>query len=241
MPRKKTSKTKSEMKKSLRADVYNTRGQVVSKIKLPEQVFGRKVDPFLLAQAVRVYLGNQRSGTRAAKTRSQVTGSTRKIYRQKGTGRARHGDIKAPIFVGGGVAHGPKKTNYHFSFPKKMKNLALRGALTYKFQSGNLKFVNNLSDLPQKTKNMADFLKSLKLTSKDKLYASTLIVTDKVLHNVYLSGRNIPNLTVTPVNQLNTYQVLKNQYLVVAKDAVDLISSKKDKQKETKKSTSGKK
>ena len=125
---------KVEKKSKLSLSVYGIDGKEQKTIELPKDVFAATENKSLLAQAVRVYLVNQRQGNVKVKTRSEVIGSTRKIYRQKGTGKARHGAIKAPIFVGGGVAHGPKQKEYNLKFNKKEKKLALYGALSSKLK-----------------------------------------------------------------------------------------------------------
>lgn len=211
---------------SLTANVYNLKGVVTGKITLPKEIFAVKVSPNLLATAVRVHLANQRAGTHKTKTRSEVVGSTRKIYRQKGTGRARHGDIKAPIFVHGGVAHGPRPRDYSLKFPQKMKKLALKGALTDKLTTDSIKIIKNLPEIAPKTKNMFNLLKNLKLTGTNDKNVSILLVTDKVRQNVYLSGRNITDFTILPYNQLNTYEVLKNRNLILMKEIFDPIRTK---------------
>ena len=145
----------------LRADVYNTQGKVVSKIGLPKEVFGAKVNNSLMAQAVRVYLANQRMGTASTKNRGEITGSTKKIWRQKGTGRARHGSRKAPIFVGGGVAFGPRTRDYSLKIPKKMKKAALFSALSFRQNNREIKVVTGLENISPKTKFMAQVIKKL--------------------------------------------------------------------------------
>src|SRR3990170_8751536 len=137
MPRQ-ISKQNSKEKK-LQAILFNIDGESVGKISLPPEIFAYKVGPKLLAQAVYIHLANQRAGTRSTKTRSQVTGSTRKIYRQKGTGRARHGDITAPIFVGGGIVGGPKPRDYSANMNKKQKRKALFISLSEKAKRGEVR------------------------------------------------------------------------------------------------------
>src|SRR5581483_3879222 len=123
----------------LSASVYDLKGKAIGRVTLPSEVFGVEENPHLLAQAVRVYLANQRQGTVSTKTRGEVQGSTRKIYRQKGTGRARHGGIRAPIFVHGGIVFGPKPREFSLSMPQKMRRLALFTALSGKVKDGELK------------------------------------------------------------------------------------------------------
>lgn len=214
----------------LKTDLYSDKGDKVGKIALPKEVFGVKINQSLLAQAVRVYLENQRQGTRKAKTRGETRGSTRKIYRQKGTGRARHGDIKAPIFVGGGVAHGPRVKDFHLDFSQKMKKLALYNALTQSFQSNKIKIINNLDKLTPKTKEMFNFLKNMSIIDKTKkVQKSTLLVVDKTDNNLYLAGRNLPFFEISQVSQLNPYQILNSNTLLFLKNALDYFNPKKDK------------
>ena len=222
----KIKKSNTGKTKELKTDIYNIKGEKTGKFSLPENIFSAKVNPVLLAQSVRVYLTNQRSGTRKAKTRAEVNHSGRKIYRQKGTGRARHGSIKAPIFIGGGVAHGPKLKDYQLNLSKKMRRLALYGALTHKYQTDSIKFINHLNEFPSKTKKMVEFLENLKLLEDKKKKSSLLLVTDKIRHEVVLSGRNLPYLSITPVNQLNTYEVLRNNVLLMEKNTVDILQGK---------------
>ncbi len=161
MPRKKITKTKkTEVKQAvnLKTDVYNLKGDIVGKTTLPTEIFDVKINPQLISQAIRTYQVNNRLGTVSTKTRSEVAGSTRKIYRQKGTGRARHGSITAPIFIGGGVAHGPKPYDYSLKWPQKMKQAALFGVLTDKFQNGAVKIVRGLEKIELKTKSMSAYV-----------------------------------------------------------------------------------
>src|SRR5579885_383385 len=137
---------------NLLIDVYGIDRKVSGKVSLPHVIFGEKVNKQLLAQAVRVYLANKRQGTVSTKTRGEVDGSTRKIYRQKGTGRARHGSVRAPIFVHGGVVHGPKPRDYSLNLPKKMRRKALFSALSAKLQDGQIKVVAGFEKLEPKTK-----------------------------------------------------------------------------------------
>ena len=227
MPRKKPV-TRNDLDKTvLKTDVFNLQGNKIAKITLPSEIFGVPVNPQLLAQAVRIYLANQRAGTHKVKTRSETSGSTRKIYRQKGTGRARHGDIKAPIFVGGGIAHGPKIRNYSLNFPYKMKTKALFQALTQKFNSDSVKIVMDFNGFPPKTKEMAKFLTSFNLFNKKKdKFTKTLLVTDKVNREVFLASRNLQNLSVTPVNQLNTYEVMKATNVILMKKVIESLREK---------------
>lgn len=236
MPKKITS---TEKKDNLNINVYDISGQVTGKMQLPEEIFGVKVNTSLLAQAVRIYLVNQRSGTRKAKTRSEVAGSTRKIYRQKGTGRARHGDIKAPIFKGGGIAHGPKPKDYALSLSQKMRKLALMGALTQKFQNGEIKIISGLESVKSKTKVMWEVLKNLNYIGKTgDLKEKILLITPRKLENLLLAGRNLRNFSLIPVNLINTYEILNHKNIIFIKEAVSLLrnflSAGNDKHEENK-------
>lgn len=220
MPKKNIREIQKEKTEHLQTAVYDLKGTVVGKIKLNNSIFGVEVSPALLAQTVRVYLANQRSGTHQAKTRGEVIGSTRKIYRQKGTGRARHGSRKAPIFVGGGVAHGPRVRDYSLSLPKLMRKKALLGALSQQYQSANLLVVDGLKSLAIKTKELNLVLKNLKLADDLKKTGRILLITDLNDKNLYLSGRNIENLTIRDVKNINTYEVLRSQKLVFMKESL---------------------
>ena len=143
----------------LTVDVYDTRGKVVEKMHLPKDIFGVDVNQQLIAQAVRVYLANKRQGTVSTKTRGEVTGSTRKIYRQKGTGRARHGSIRAPIFVHGGLVFGPKPRDYSMKFPKKMRKQRSHQRFLTNSQKGRSLYSQDSQKSSRKQKLWSQFLK----------------------------------------------------------------------------------
>ena len=145
-------------------NVYNTKAKKIGRVQLPKEIFEAKINKILMAQAVRVYLANQRKARAKTKDRSQVRGSGRKIYRQKGTGRARHADRYAPIFVGGGRAHGPQGLSpRHLKMPKKMRRLALFSALTSQLKEKKITVIDDLTKIEPKTKEMAKILKNFKL------------------------------------------------------------------------------
>lgn len=225
MPRKISNTSSKKTKPALEADVYNIEGKTVSKILLPKEIFAAKSSPQILSQAIRVYLANQRSGTVSTKSRGQITGSTRKIYRQKGTGRARHGDIKAPIFAGGGIAHGPHPQDYSLEFPKKMKKQALFAALTDKHAEKKLIIVRGLEKLSIKTKKLNQVLADVKLTEKGHKPNKILLASDKYNKNLYLSGRNIENLTVREAQLLNPYDILAHSHLLMMEEAIEALSN----------------
>lgn len=210
-------------------DVFDVKGKVVGKTSLPKEMFAAKVNSVLMAQAVRVYLANQRKGTASTKTRGEVTASTRKIYRQKGTGRARHGGISAPIFVGGGIAFGPKPRDYSLNLPKKMKRQALASALTSKAKDQAIKVVEGLEKLGPKTKGMYQTLKNV-AGEKEKGTRKILLVIPGKVENVQRSARNIEGVTIRPANLLNTYEVLNNATLLFMKDAIQKLEETWNKQ-----------
>jgi large subunit ribosomal protein L4 len=214
-----TSKPVKATKKTdaLHAEVYDVTGKVIETIALSEKIFGVKSNPRLVAQAVRVYLANQRVGSASTKTRGEVEGSTRKIYRQKGTGRARHGGIRAPIFVHGGIAHGPKPKDFSLDLPKKMKRAALFVALTEKAKTGTIKVLSDLQKIEPKTKPMAELLSKMELSGKRK---KTLLVLDTKHENIIRSVRNIENVTYEYARQLHTYEVMQYQSIIFMKDAL---------------------
>lgn len=216
----KKSHAKAPRASTLTASVYDTKGKVVGKVTLPAEIFNVPENPKLLSQAVRVYMSNQRQGTLSTKTRGEVRGSTRKIYRQKGTGRARHGGIRAPIFVGGGVALGPRPRDFSLNFPQKMKRLALFNALSSKLRDGEIKILANLEKIQPKTKIMAKVLKTLDANGK------TLLITPggfKDFENIYKSARNIQGVKILTAVTLNTYEVLDNNKIILMKDSIDQI------------------
>jgi large subunit ribosomal protein L4 len=209
-------------KSGLTLAIYNIDGKQEKTIELPKKVFSVSANPNLLAQSVRVYLTNQRQGNVSVKTRGQVTGSTRKIYRQKGTGKARHGPIKAPIFVGGGVAHGPKQKNYHLKFNKKEKKIALFGVLSKKLKEKKIfGLVDQALTIKSKTKIFVNFLTQLKLLSE-----SNLVILPKMeQNNLILAMRNIPGVTFVEVNSLNPYIILKNNNLIIIEKALEVFNN----------------
>jgi len=169
-----------------------------------------------MAQAVRVYLVNQRQGTASTKTRGEVAGSTRKIYRQKGTGRARHGAIKAPIFVGGGIAMGPRPRKFELKLSKQMRRKALFSALSFKLEEEKVSAVD-AAVLTGATHEIYNLFKTLKLTNKkgaDKI----LFVADN--QGAIRASANIKGVRIIPAHSVNTYEVLNSNYLILAKDSI---------------------
>ncbi len=207
------AKAKAGKETGTRISVVGIDGKAAGSITLPSELFGAKINRQLMAQAVRVYLANQRGGHASTKTRGEVEGSTRKIYKQKGTGKARHGAIRAPIFVGGGIVFGPRPRDYSLAFPQKMRKVALASALTSQLKKQNVFVVSGLSEA-KKTKVVAGALTAIGATRK------TLLVTPKESAVVVRAGRNIEGVDILPVSDLNTYSVLMHSKLVFMKEAV---------------------
>lgn len=207
---------------SIKVDVVGIDGASKGKLSLSEEVFGVEPNKVLIAQAVRVYLANQRQGNASTKTRSEVTGSTRKIYRQKGTGRARHGALKAPLFVGGGVAHGPHPHDFSLKFPTKMRKAALISALSEKAQSGFISVVD--AEFSGKTKEFAKLLKNIELKPQGKI-TKILFIVDKN-ENASRAAHNISNLEVVTASTLSTYGVFLNRNIIFLKNAVEELTKR---------------
>ena len=196
--------------------VYNMSGAEVGTIDLSDDIFGIEASEHAMHMAVVQYLANERQGTQWAKTRSEVRGGGRKPWRQKGTGRARQGSIRAPQWTGGGVVFAPKPRDYSFKLNKKFKRLALKSALSTKCQEEKIIVVDELNLSEVKTKEMVKVLANIKAEK-------TLIVMDGSNKNVMLSARNIPNVKTAGVNTINVYDLLKHDTLVLTKDAVAKI------------------
>lgn len=204
-------------KLNLSVALFDNTGKAKGTVKLPEAVFGGKINPVLMAQAVRVYLANQRMGAAVTKTRGEVDGSTRKIYRQKGTGRARHGGIRAPLFVGGGIAHGPKKKDYSLDLPVKMRKAAVVSALSSMARNGKVVVVAGMETL-KKTKQAAAALQGMGLEAK-----KTLVVTPGYQEAVLKAVRNIDRAKVAGSNMLTTYDVLNGGTVIVMQEALETL------------------
>ncbi len=203
----------------MKLDVLDITGKKKDKITLPKEIFGVKINPHLLAQAVRVYLSNQRQAHPKTKTRGEVKTSHRKIWRQKGTGRARHGSKNAPIFVGGAISHGPRgNQNYKKKMPKKMRRLALFNALTSKLKAKEIILVDGLQSTQPKTKEMLKILEALVPS-----FSKILIILPQKIKPINQSTKNIPQVSTSLVNNLNTYQVLDAGTLVFTKESIEKL------------------
>lgn len=204
---------------TLSVPVLDVSGKEKQTVKLPEELFGAKVNKPLLAQAVRVFLANQREGSASTKTRGEVTGSTKKIYRQKGTGRARHGGIRAPIFVGGGITFGPKPRAHTMSLPKNMRRAALASALTQQLKNGNIVIVDGFESLEPKTKLMAEVFKQIGTTK------NVLFVVAKESQLVLRSVRNIDYVDSISTAQMHAYAALSHRKIVFMKPAISELTA----------------
>jgi large subunit ribosomal protein L4 len=198
----------------VKAEVYDINGEVVEQIELSEAIFALPLNGAVVHQAMVRQLANERQGTASAKTRGEVIGSTRKLYRQKHTGRARRGDIKSPLLRGGGVAFGPKPRSYRQSMPKKMRRLALKSVLSAKVREGNMRLVRELDFQEPKTKDMVNVLSSLGID------ASALIVTAQSTPNVTKSAANLTDVKVVPSALINVVDLLSYEMLVATVPAV---------------------
>ena len=196
--------------------VYNIEGKKVGSIELNDAVFGVEVNEHLVHMAVVNQLANNRQGTQSAKTRSEVSGGGRKPWRQKGTGHARQGSTRSPQWTGGGVVFAPKPRDYSFKMNKKEKRAALCSALSSKVAESQIIVLDEFKLDEIKTKKFVEVMNNLKASK-------ALVVLEGENKNVVLSGRNIPTVKVTATNEINTYDVLKYETLVVTKAAVEKL------------------
>ncbi len=203
----------------MEVSVLNINGQETGrKVSLNESIFGIEPNDHVLYLDVKQYLANQRQGTAKAKERSEVSGSTRKLGRQKGGGVARRGDINSPVLVGGGRVFGPKPRDYRFKLNKKVKVLARKSALAYKAQENAVIVVEDFNFEAPKTKDFVNITKNLKVEGK-----KTLLVLPEVDKNVYLSARNLQRAEVMTANTINAYKVLNAEVLVVTEKSLQTI------------------
>jgi large subunit ribosomal protein L4 len=197
--------------------VLNLRAESVGEIELVDDVFGAEVNEPLLYEVLKAQLASKRSGSANTKTRSEVAGSSKKIYKQKGTGQGRHGSIRAPNFVGGGQQHGPKPRSYAYRPPAKMRAGALRSALSLKLKEGRLTIVDAFAFDEVKTKTLANALAALKVAK------GSLIVDQKDNEKLRLSARNLETHQVLPPEGVNLYDLLRHEHLVLTRTAVDAL------------------
>lgn len=199
--------------------VLNKSGEDTGKkAQLSENIFAIEPNDHAIYLDVKQIMANRRQGTHKSKERNEITGSRKKIKRQKGTGTARAGDIKSPIFRGGGRVFGPKPRDYSFKLNRKVKKLARRSALSYKVKDNAMKIVENFNLEQPKTKTIAEF--QAKINETDK---KMLLVIDKPDRNIYLSSRNIPGFMVLPVDEINTYDIMNAQTIIFFEGSLDKL------------------
>ncbi|OGD86452.1 50S ribosomal protein L4 [Candidatus Curtissbacteria bacterium RIFCSPHIGHO2_01_FULL_41_11] len=189
-------------------------GKSVGTVVLPKEIFGQTTNKQLLATAIRVYKTKSIKNTAHTKTRGEVRGGGKKPWRQKGTGNARAGSIRSPLWVGGGTTFGPRYREAKLTLPQKMRRKALIHALSQKAKDGDINIISNLEKISTKTKPVANLLKKLNAQK------NTLLIISSKNDNVKLATRNIQSLTVEPVSNINAYQVLQNNNLLISKEAL---------------------
>ena len=205
-------KTKKTQAGEISVPYFASSGEKKGNVSLPNEIFGQKPNKQLLAQAVRVYLSNQRSAKAKTKGRGEVSRTTKKVYRQKGTGGARHGARSAPIYVGGGIAHGPRGIeNYELSLPRSMRKRALISALSAKAQMGAVAVVD-LDKIGTKTGKLAKIIKQIGMSGPVVVYHAN--------KDLYRAARNIDEASFVTTSEVNTYQVMAGQSLTLTKDAI---------------------
>ena len=202
----------------LQEPVVDLNNNVVGNVDLDEKIFGQPVNEALLHEAVTLALNNQRQGTHSTKTRSFVSGGGKKPWKQKGSGRARSGSSRSPVWVGGGIVFGPHPRDYSYSMPRKKGRLALCSALASKLKDKNLTILDTFGIKDGKTREVVSLLRRLKVSG------STLIVCDSQNEMVYRGGRNLPGVAVMDVVQINVYDLLKYKNLVITKDGVEKVA-----------------
>ncbi len=199
--------------------VYDQEKNVVGEIELPDEIFGVEIKPEILHFVVRAHLANSRVGTASVKTRSTISGGGRKPWRQKGTGRARVGSIRSPIWRGGAVIHGPQPRDYSFKVNKKIKKLALKMALTSKLKNEELLVVDKIVTGSPKTKEFVQIKNKLELKK-------ALIVLPEKDNNLFLASRNVPDVKVIGPESLNIYEILKYENLVITPEIVETLKQR---------------
>lgn len=200
--------------------VYNQQGQDTGRrVNLNDEVFAIEPNEHALYLDVKQYLANQRQGTHKSKERSEVSGSTRKLHKQKGGGGSRIGDINSPVLVGGGRVFGPRPRDYRFKLNKKVKQLARKSALTYKVQENQIIVVENFTFEAPKTKNFINLAKNLKVEGK-----KVLLISENADKNVSLSARNVPGANVMTASDINTYAILNNKAIILTESGLDVIN-----------------
>ncbi|HEY4544393.1 MAG TPA: 50S ribosomal protein L4 [Tissierellaceae bacterium] len=200
-----------------KVNLYSMSGDMVEEIQLSEDIFGIEPNEHVVYEVVKNHLANKRQGTQSVKTRAEVRGGGRKPWRQKGTGRARHGSTRSPIWVGGGVTFAPKPRDYSYKLPKKVKRLAMKSVLSSKVASGELVVVENIDLETPKTKE------ALKVLSNFELGRKALIVTVGKNENLVKGTKNLSNVNTTVFENLNVYDILNHESLVLTREALEKV------------------
>lgn len=204
----------------MQVDVLNIKGEKTGRtLELPDDIFGIEPNDHVMYLAVKQYQAAQRQGTHKVKTRAEVQGSSRKLHKQKGTGGSRKGNIRNPLYKGGGTIFGPKPHSYDFKLNKKVKDLAKMSALSYKTKNNSLVIIEDFHFEEPKTKQVADALKNLQLTDK-----KTLVVVDEFNDNLFLSLRNLPKVESTVLADMNTYDIVHADILVLTENAAKIFT-----------------
>ena len=200
--------------------VHNLSGNAVGEIELSDAVFDATVNEAVLYDVLKAQLASKRKGAASAQTRAEVTATKRKMYKQKGTGNARHGSRRAPIFVGGGTVHGPKPRDFGYRPPRKMRLGALKGALSLKLREGQLRIVEDFELTEIKTKKLVEVLGKLEVAT------GALIVDGKDNDNLRLSARNLQKHSVLPPEGVNLYDLLRHEHIILTKGAVEALEER---------------
>jgi large subunit ribosomal protein L4 len=204
----------------MQLDILNSKGDKTGRtVELPEEIFGIEPNDHVIYLAVKQYLGAQRQGTHKVKTRAEVQGSSKKLHKQKGTGGARKGNLRSPIYKGGGTIFGPKPHKYDIKLNRKVKDLAKMSALSYKAKDNNIIVLEDIQMDAPKTKSFTAVLKSLNMGRKKSLF-----VIPEYNDNFYLSLRNVPGANGTVISDMNTYDILNANVLVLSESAAKLFS-----------------
>ena len=205
----------------MKADVYNISGQATGRtIELPDAIFGIEPNEHVIYLAVKQYLANRRSGTHKTLEKSELSGSSRKLHKQKGTGGSRKGSIKSPLFKGGARIFGPRPRTYDFKLNKKVKSLAKCSALSTKAAGNGIKIIEDFSFETPKTKEYTNFLKAFGLENK-----KSLLVIPELIDNIYLSSRNIQGAGVAVADNLNTYEIMNNIMILISEKSLEAIAN----------------
>jgi large subunit ribosomal protein L4 len=206
----------------MEANILNTAGKETGKkVKLSDKIFGIDPNDHAIYLDVKQYLANQRQGTHKSKERAEIHRTTKKLKRQKGTGGARAGSMKSPLFIGGGRVFGPRPRDYSFKLNRKLKHLACMSALSYKAKDKNITVLENFNYSQPKTKTYVEMMKSLNLDGK-----KALVVLPSHDNNIYLSSRNVQRTKVTTASELNTYDVLNAHHLVIVEGSVAALENR---------------